>query len=670
MARWIGIAALAIVGAGAAGVAAAGDDEGVREVGPLVLDGVPEVPEHIVEKMNQYQNVRTGAFRSWAPDGGVIIATRFGETGQLHHVASPGAARRQLTFYQEPISGGSFGRESVWLLFNRDAGGNEASQIFRFDLTTGQATLLTDGEQQNGGPLWSNDRDRFAWRSTARNTKDHDIWMMNPLHPEEKEMILEVEGYWVPLDWSPDDRGLILENYVSSTEAYFWTLDLETGEKQPLGRHEGPDGETISYGNAVFDRQGEGVFFTSDEGTEHKTLRYLPLGETDFEEITADIPWSIGGLVMTKDRRRLSFSVNESGTDRLYFMDTETREYRAVDLPLGILTGRDFSDDGKHFAFTFNTPSTPADVYSVEVESGEITRWTYSEVGGLDTGIFQTSELIHFPTFDEDESGDRRMIPAFVYKPKGSGPFPVILNIHGGPESQAKAYFSSLTQYQVNELGCAVIYPNVRGSNGFGKSYLLLDNGFKREDSVRDIGALLDWIETQDDLDSDRVGVIGGSYGGYMVLSSLMNYPDRIRAGIDLVGISNFVTFLKNTKDYRRDLRRAEYGDERDPAMYEHLMKISPTENVDKLASPLFVIQGANDPRVPQSEGEQIVKAVRDKGKHAWYMLAMDEGHGFRKKSNRDQMSYAVSMFWERYLLGDEPPMTTEKKEEVPGASQ
>jgi dipeptidyl aminopeptidase/acylaminoacyl peptidase len=229
----------------------------------------------------------------------------------------------------------------------------------------------------------------------------------------------------------------------------------------------------------------------------------------------------------------------------------------------------------------------------------------------------------------------------------------VVISIHGGPEGQARPYFSSTYQLWLEKLGVAVLVPNVRGSAGYGKTYVSLDNGFKREDSVKDIGALLDWIETQPALDQDRVAVFGGSYGGYMVLSSAVHFSDRLKAAIDIVGISSFVTFLENTQDYRRDLRRVEYGDERDPEMRAHLEKISPVNNVEKIKVPLFVVQGANDPRVPVTESIQMVAALREQGEAVWYMNALNEGHGYRKKENRDIYQQATVLFLKKHLLGD-----------------
>jgi dipeptidyl aminopeptidase/acylaminoacyl peptidase len=320
-------------------------------------------------------------------------------------------------------------------------------------------------------------------------------------------------------------------------------------------------------------------------------------------------------------------------------------------LPVGLIGGLEFSKDGNELSMTLNTSQTSGDAYSINLATKELVRWTFSEVGGLKTDKFVAPQLIRYATFDKVD-GKPRLIPAFYYKPRqANGKTPVIISIHGGPEGQARPGFSSTYQYLVNELGIAVLVPNVRGSSGYGKTYLTLDNGYKREESVKDIGALLDWVAKQPELDATRIGVTGGSYGGYMTLATLCTYNDRIRAAVDVVGISNFVTFLESTQEYRRDLRRVEYGDERDPKMREFLTKISPTTNAARITKPLFVIQGRNDPRVPVTESEQMVKTVRNNGGKVWYLVGKDEGHGFRKKTNTDYQGYATSLFWETFLL-------------------
>ncbi|MBN1448979.1 MAG: S9 family peptidase, partial [Bacteroidetes bacterium] len=398
---------------------------------------------------------------------------------------------------------------------------------------------------------------------------------------------------------------------------------------------------------------GGTIFYTSDEDDEYQQLHAFDVKNREITNLTPDLKWDIESLELSDNGQYLAYTVNEDGISTLHLFRMPGMEPVVHQpIPVGLIGGLEFSDDGRKLALNINAADSPTDVWVMDLLDGKVTRWTYSEVGGLNTERFVAPELIHYPTFDIDESGSPRMIPAFVYAPNnGEDRVPVIIDIHGGPEGQSRPWFSSTTQYWVNELGCAVIMPNVRGSTGYGKSYLALDNGFNREHSVQDIGALLDWIATQPQLDKDRVAVFGGSYGGYMVLASMATYPERIKCGVDVVGISNFVTFLENTQEYRRDLRRVEYGDERDADMRAFLEKISPTNNAGKIQSPLFVAQGENDPRVPASEARQIVRAVEEHGIPVWTMFAKDEGHGFRKKNNRDYFTWATILFFQEYLL-------------------
>jgi dipeptidyl aminopeptidase/acylaminoacyl peptidase len=313
-----------------------------------------------------------------------------------------------------------------------------------------------------------------------------------------------------------------------------------------------------------------------------------------------------------------------------------------------VLSGLTWHKNSRDLAFNLSSARSPLDAYSYNLESGEMERWTESETGGLDPQRFVEPELVRIKSFDGLE------ISGFLYRPdvrKFRGPRPVLIQIHGGPESQSRPTFQARNNYYVNELGIAVFLPNVRGSAGFGKTFLTLDNGFKREDTVKDIGAFLDWIARDKELDKNRMAVIGGSYGGYMSLACMVHFSDRLRCGIDIVGISNFKTFMKNTSDYRRDLRRVEYGDERDPAMAAFFEKISPGNHADKIKKPLFVIQGLNDPRVPASESQQMVKAIRDRGGQVWFLMANDEGHGFHKKSNVDIQFQATVQFLKSHLL-------------------
>lgn len=618
--------------------------------GNRVTEGVPELPERITERMRQYQNTRSASVRGWTSNGdGLLISTRFGETNQLHLVEKPGGTRRQLTFFAEPVRGAAVcpdlrRRE---FLFSKDVGGGESYQIYLFDMDSGEYEMVTDGASRNGYALWSDAGDRFVYYSTRRNGRDWDLVLSHSGTPGKAETILQRKGTWVPLDWAPDGRRLLVEQYVSVNESYLHLLDLENGESEQIN----PDAGKVSYGDAAWARDGEGIYLSSDQGDEFRRLKYFDLSSGTLTDLTADIPWDVVDLEISPLGDRLAFTTNEDGIGRLYLLDTATGEARSVPgVPVGQIYGLEFHPGNARLAFVVNTARTPGDIYVLDVADYALERWTYSEVGGLDTDSFAVPELIHYDTFDSLD-GQPRQVPAFYYKPEGDGPHPVLIRIHGGPESQFRPYFSSSNQYYVGELGLAILAPNVRGSAGYGKGYLKLDNGYLREDTVRDIGRLLDWIEAQPELDSERVGVLGGSYGGYMVLAAMTHYNQRLKCAIDVVGISNFVSFLENTKDYRRDLRRVEYGDERDPAMRDFLLRISPTTNAHKITKPLFIAQGFNDPRVPVGESEQMVETIRSNDGQVWYLLFKDEGHGFRKKQNRDYYQNTVVLFMEEHLL-------------------
>lgn len=630
--------------------------------GNVVLEGVPEIPPEIGHQLRRYQNTRAASFQDWTADGeGIYVSTRFGNVSQIHRVATPGGARTQLTFFDEPAGGADRQPGGSMLTFLMDAGGNEFRQIFLFDPVNGDARLLSDGESRNGAVLWSRDGRRIAFQSTRRNGRSNDVWVMEVDDPRSARMVLESPdgSWWGPSDWSADGKRLLISQYVSINDSRIHLLDLATGESRRLAGGGDQPESWLGIG-PVFDSSGDGIFVATDRGSEFTRLAHMDLETGEIETISGEIPWNVDELELSHDRKRAAFVVNAGGLDQLYLMDAETFDYAPVEgLPAGLLGSLSFSPGDNRLAMNLNTTRTPSDVYSLELgagptAAGELVRWTMSEVGGLDTDTFVGAELVDYPTFDDVDGAPRR-IPAFLYKPPGDGPHPVVVLIHGGPESQHRPAFRSTVQMWARELGVAVVAPNVRGSAGYGKKYLKLDNGFKREDSVKDIGALLDWIDTRPDLDGGRVAVYGGSYGGYMVLASLVHYSDRLRGGVDIVGISNFVTFLENTQDYRRDLRRVEYGDERDPEMRAHLEKISPNNNAERITAPLFVAQGENDPRVPVTESAQIVRDVRAAGYDVWYMNALNEGHGFRKKENRDLYNEIVALFFKTHLLGDPP---------------
>jgi dipeptidyl aminopeptidase/acylaminoacyl peptidase len=615
----------------------------------LVREGIPPIPPELRADVGRYLEFRSASFQSWHPTRReLLISTRFADSSQLHLVRAPGGARQQLTFFPEPVAGGAFQpREGWFIVFTQDRGGSEFYQLYRFDLADARVTLLTDGKSRNGAARFSRDGRRIAYTSTRRNGRSADIYVMDPADPKSDRLLAEIATPgWSVLDWSPDGGALLVLEYLSINESHLHLVDVKTGAVRPLTPR---GGAKVSYGGGRFARDGRAVFVTSDRAAEFQRLARLDLATGREMPLTAGIPWNIEEFELSPDGRWLAFVVNEDGVSRLRLMDARTgRERRAPKLPLGVIGGLEFHENSRDLAFTMSSARSPSDVYSLDTRTGKVERWTESETGGLNTAGFIEPELVRFPSFDG------LAISAFVYRPdakKFPGRRPALVIIHGGPESQSRPSFLGRNNYLLDELGIALVVPNVRGSDGYGKTFLTLDNGFQREDSVKDIGAVLNWIGRDPGLDAGRVAVYGGSYGGYMVLASLVHFSDRLRCGVDVVGISHFVTFLNNTQDYRRDLRRAEYGDERDPAMRAFLENISPLNNVQRIRRPLFVVQGANDPRVPLSEAEQMVKAIRSHGGTVWYLMAKDEGHGFAKKKNADHQFLSMVLFLREHLL-------------------
>jgi dipeptidyl aminopeptidase/acylaminoacyl peptidase len=618
-----------------------------REAGLLVMQNIPEASAALRERLVQYNNTRAASFQDFTPDGGILIATRFGDTPQIHAVAMPMGARTQLTYYAEPVGGASVRpRSGGNFVFAKDKGGDEFFQAYLFDRSTGLARQLSEAGTRNEGLNFSKDGKMAAWSVTRSGSARRDIVVANPDDATSRRVVYSADGSWGVSDISADGKKLLLGEYVSITYSKRAVLDIATGTLTPVT----PD-LRVSYDGGAFSTDGKAIYTLSDESSEFAYLVKIDLASGARTRVSPLLNWDVEGFDLSPDGTKVAYLVNEDGLSKLYVQALgSAARPQLVRLPIGTVGGVDWDEASARLGFTLSTATTPGDAYTYTVATRALTRWTASEIGGLNAATFVEPILIRYPTFDQ-VAGQARTIPAFVYKPRGASATnkrPVIINIHGGPEGQSRPSFSSTPQYWVNELGAAVIYPNVRGSTGYGKSYVDLDNGMKREDSVKDIGALLDWIGTQPDLDPSRVVVYGGSYGGYMVLASMTNYNDRLAGGIDIVGISNFSTFLKNTQGYRRDLRRVEYGDERQPEMAAFHERIAPLNNAAKITKPLFVIQGANDPRVPISEADQIVARVRGNGGDVWYMVAKDEGHGFAKKTNRDAQREAETLFLQK----------------------
>lgn len=615
----------------------------------LVIDGIPPVPASIADAVSRYTEFRSAGLLSWHPTKReMLVSTRFSDATQIHHVAMPGGARTQMTFFRERVGGASYHpRSGAFFVFSKDVGGGEWYQNYRYDTGTGEITLLTDGKSRNSLGTWSHDGTWMAYTSTRRNGKDVDFYIIDPSRPSTDRLLAEnTGGGWFPADWSPDGATLAVVEYVSINESYIWLFDTKTGARRLFTPK--TEGVQIAHGGPEFSRDGKRLYVATDRDSEFRRLGYYDIATGAFTVLTGHISWDVDNFELSPDGSKIAFVVNEDGVGRLRILDVSSgKELPAPALPTGLISGLEWHPSGSELGFNLSSARTATDVYSLNVANGTIERWTFSETGGLNTSRFPEAELIKWKSFDG------RMISGFLYRPPSSfkGKRPVIVSIHGGPEGQARPGFLGRSGYYVNELGIAYILPNIRGSSGYGKTFLKLDNGVKREDSYKDLAALLDWIRQQPDLDGDRIMVTGGSYGGHATLAVATHYSDKIRCAVDVVGMSNLVTFLERTESYRRDLRRAEYGDERDPGTRKYLERIAPMNSLEKLTKPLFVIQGKNDPRVPAFESDQIVAALKKSNTPVWYLLANDEGHGFSRKPNQDFQFYATVMFVKEFLL-------------------
>ena len=615
----------------------------------LLVDSIPAIPAAIAEKADAYTNYRTAGVFSWHPQKReMLIGTRFADTTQVHRVTMPGGARTQLTFFPDRVGSAEYQPHAgKYFIFSKDIGGGEWYQLYRFDVATGAVTLLTDGKSRNLGANFSNKGDRIVYSSTRRSRGDLDFWIMDPSDKATDKMLLQNQGGgWGIADWSPDDKTLLVVNEVSVNESHLFLVDVASAQKTPLT----PENEkSVAYSPIGFSADGKGVYVTTDKDNEFQRVAYIDLATKQFQYLTT-YPWDVEDASLSWNRKLLAFTVNENGMSTLHVLNLTTgKELPLPKLPTGLIGSLRWHENNKDLALVITSARSPADTYAIDITTQKLDRWTTSETGGLNAETFVEPQLVKWKSFDGKE------ITGWLYMPnaqKFPGKRPIVVNIHGGPEGQSRPGYLGRNNYYFDELGVAMIFPNVRGSTGYGKTFVALDNGFKREDSYKDIEALLHWIKDQPNLDGNKIMVTGGSYGGHMTLATATRYNDMIACSVDVVGMSNLVTFLEHTEPYRQDLRRVEYGDERDPKMREFLESIAPMNHVKNVTKPMFVVAGVNDPRVPKSEADQMVAALKAQGTPAWYLAAKDEGHGFAKKKNADFQFYATVLFVEQYLLG------------------
>ncbi|MFC7235666.1 alpha/beta hydrolase family protein [Halosegnis marinus] len=594
-----------------------------------------------MRRIERYLNVRSAHGASVAPDGTLAFLYNATGTPQVWTLDEPGAWPTQRTFYDESVSFCQYAPEDGALAFGMDEGGNERAQLYRLD-PDGSVTNWTqhpEAKHRWGG--WSSDGSRFAFASNRRDNAVFDVYVQErDATGTEADLVYEGDGWLSLAGWSPDDDALLVHEAHSSFDHDAYTLDLDSGELTHLTPHEG----NVRYGSLQWGPDGD-IYLVTDEDRDTLALARLTT-DGDLDVVRADDEWNVDGVAMDEDTGRLVYSRNVDGYTDLTAADLgddglTLTERDLPDLPDGVAGGVSFFDGAERFAVTATSDADNANVHTLAV-GGDRERWTDAATAGLPREGFRTSELVRFETFDGRE------IPAYYTEPADAPEegAPVIVDIHGGPESQRRPSFSAVKQYFLDR-GYGYFEPNVRGSTGYGKAYTHLDDVEKRMDSVRDIRAGVEWLSARGAVDSDRLVVMGGSYGGFMCLACLTEYPDLWAAGVDIVGIASFVTFLENTGDWRRALREAEYGSLAEDR--EFLESISPLNRADRIRAPLFVMHGANDPRVPVGEAEQIAEEAAE---HVPVekLIFDDEGHGIAKRENRVEAYSAVADFLDEHV--------------------
>ena len=610
------------------------------------LDALPKVPASVAREVSPYTRMSSYGLVGWHPSRRELWAKAITSsyTG-VASVDSPGDSPQLQVFLPPNIYEVYYSPQGKSAVYVKDADGNEQFQVYAYDPSSRKSTLLSDGKSRNTEPVWSNRGDRLIYSSNRRNGSDIDLYVVNPLEANSTRLLAQDNGYLKVFDWSPDDQKALFYNWLSSNESYLYVVDVKSGEKTALTPRSGLD--KVAYDFAQFSADGKGVYLTTDRDSEFLRLAYMDLASKKVTYLSDQIKWNIEAFSISPDRKTIAFISNEDGVSRLHLLDTITNKERSVAWPrVGVISNLHWHKNSADLAFVFVSARSIWDIYSLNTASGKFERWVKGTSNGVDADKFSEPEVVHWKSFDD------RQISGFLYRPpaKFTDKRPVIIDIHGGPDDQARPDFNGADNYFINELGIVKIYPNIRGSNGYGKTFLRLDDGYKREDAIKDIGSLLDWIKLQPYLDADRVLVTGSSYGGYVALSVAANYSDRVRAAQSISGQTDLVTFIEHTEDWRRDLRREEYGDERDPKMREFLNRIAPLNNIRKIKKPLMIVQGENDPRVRASEAEQMVQAIKKTGTPVWYLLAKNEGHDFTQKT-LDLQLYETVMFVKEFLL-------------------
>lgn len=609
--------------------------------GTLVFDGIPPADATLASRVRSYEESRQATFLDWLPDGSMLVATRFGAESQVHRVAAPLGAREQLTFGDGSVVEARAPHTGAGFVFVRQGDGN--SQLYEYS-GAGAARQLTQGNYQHGSPVWSHDDKRVAFYGTDRTGVSDDIYVVNIRAGTRPQLVVAGSaGSWRPLDWSVDDSKLLLLNTVSPQKSALYVADASTGALTPLAV---PQSRITA---ASFAPDGVGFYLIGDAQSDYEQLLYFNPITHVTRRVSADVPWDVEAYAVSAGGHYVAYVVNDDGQSHLTVLDT----LRNLELkPPGLQDGRiddiGFDDAGTKLAFSYESARSPRDVYVYDLSRGAVQRWTHSEVGPVDPSSLAAAQLVHYSTWDRLGLG-RRNLSAYVYLPRGPSPCPVLVMLPGAQElhSQFRPAWDPFIQLVVNDLGYAVIAPNVRGSSGYGKEFRALDGGRLRDDAVRDVGALLVWIGLQPGLDSHRVAVMGHAYGGFLALASLAAYSDHLRGAIDFAGIANLVDFVGHSPATEHAQRVAEFGNVQDTEMRAFLDSISPLDNVALIHRPVLIVQGLDAPGSRAADSQQLVWRLRSEGNQAWYLSATDAGNDFTTPGDRQAYLVTAAQFLE-----------------------
>ncbi|MEF7564001.1 S9 family peptidase [Bacillus infantis] len=587
-------------------------------------------------KIENFMNIRNVKNPAYGPQGKMLnfISDASG-IPQIWEIHSEGGNPNQVLETAERIMFVSFIQGTGKRIFGMDEGVNEKQQLFLLT-ETGEVIRLTDSPEhihKYGGV--SPDGKWISWASNRRHNTYFDIYIQS-LESFEVKMVFQGDGHFSPLQWHPEGNSLLIEQVNTNLDNDLGLLDLSGGTVQWLTKHEGE----AAFASPAFSSDGKMIYMLSNRDREFMNLARLNL-ETLETKWLVEKEWDLEELKLSTDKKKIAFSINEGGVSKGALLDFESNEVTEWESPAGVITDFSFSPDNSRLAFILNGPQHPSDIWELDLRSRKAKRATFISHDPLVEEKLCAPELISFASFDGLE------IPAFYYKPKkADGKLPVVVYVHGGPESQIRAVFNPFLQFFLDN-GFAVCTPNVRGSTGYGKSFTHLDDVRKRMDSVRDLVHLVDWLKTEGGADEDQISIMGRSYGGFMVLAAITHYPDIWSSAIDIVGISSFRTFLQNTSPWRRKMREAEYGSiENDGAFFD---EIDPLHKTDRIQCPLLVLHGANDPRVPIEETEQIVEDLKNRKHPVEFIRFEDEGHFFVKRENNIKAYTASWDFLKEY---------------------